>query len=156
VLAGKTLRATTRRLVLIAALIFVVSTVGLVLAVVFQWPTQFDGSGNPNVTAGEVVTGGTATSIPLGPWVALAVFAFLARSRRWWGTLAVVILCLLGVIFVIGGLGEAFAPSTPYVPRAVLVGAGVVYGVLGLSLVLSGIAEFIDRARARLRPSRVS
>ncbi|HKH77641.1 MAG TPA: hypothetical protein VKA51_11840 [Rubrobacteraceae bacterium] len=75
------MRATTRRLVLIAALIFVVSTVGLVLAVVFQWPTQFDGSGNPNVTAGEVVTGGTATSIPLGPWVALAVFAFLARSQ---------------------------------------------------------------------------
>jgi hypothetical protein len=140
---------------LIAALVFVVSTVGLVLALVFQWPTQFDGSGSPNVTAGEVVTGGTATSIPLGPWVALAVFAFLARSRRWWGTLVVVMLCLLGV-FVIGGLGEAFAPSTAYVPRAVLVGAGVVYGVLGLSLVLSGTAELIDRARARLRPSRVS
>jgi predicted phage tail protein len=57
----------------------------------------------------------------------------------------VVVLCLLGGLFVTGAFGEAFAPSTPYVPRAVLVGAGVVYGVLGLSLVLSGIAELIDR-----------
>ncbi len=150
------MRPTRRRLVLIAALIFVVSTVGLVLAIIFQWPTQFDGSGNPNVTAGEVVTGGTATSIPLGPWVALAVFAFLARSRRWWGTLAVVILCLLGVIFIIGGLGEAFAPPTPFVPRAVLIASGVVAGLLGLTLLLSGIADLVDRARTRRLPSRAS
>ena len=150
------MRPTTRRLVLIAALIFVVSTLGLVLAIIFQWPTRFDGSGNPNVTAGEVVIGGTATSIPLGPWVALAVFAFLARSRRWWGTLAVVILCLLGVIFIIGGLGEAFAPPTPFVPRAVLIASGVVAGLLGLTLLPSGIADLVDRARTRRLPPRAS
>ncbi len=150
------MRPTRRRLVLIAALIFVVSTVGLVLAIIFQWPTQFDGSGNPNVTAGEVVTGGTATSIPLGTWVALAVFAFLALSRRWWGTLAVVILCHLGVIFIIGGLGEAFATPTPFVPRAVLIASGVVAGLLGLTLLLSGIADLVDRARTRRLPSRAS
>jgi predicted phage tail protein len=61
----------------------------------------------------------------------------------------------LGALFIVGAFGEAFAPSTLYVPRAVLVGAGVVYGVLGLSLVLSGIAELIDRVRTT-RPSRVS
>ena len=150
------MRPTTRRLVLIAALIFVVSTVGLVLAVVFQWPTQFDGSGNPNATAGEAVTGGTVTSLPLFPWIALAVFALLVRSRRWWGSLAMLVLCFLGALFVLGGLGEAFAPSTPYVPRAVLVTAGVVCVLLGLSLLLSVIADLIDRARAGRRPSRVS
>lgn len=150
------MKLTTRRLVSVAVLIFVVSVVGAVLAVAFQWPTQFDGSGNPNVTAGEFVTGGTATSIPLFPWIALGVFAFLARSRRWWGNVAVVGLCLLGVVFIIGGYGEAFAPSTPYVPRAVLVGAGVVYGFLGLSLLSSGITELIDRARTKRQPSRVS
>ena len=155
-LAGKTLRPTTRRLVLIAALIFVVSTVGLALAIIFQWPTQFDGSGNPNVTAGEVVTGGTVTSLPLFPWIALAVFALLVRSRRWWGSLAMLVLCFLGALFVLGGLGEAFARSTLYVPRAVLVTAGVVCVLLGLSLLLSAIADLIDRARAGRRPSRVS
>jgi hypothetical protein len=150
------MRPTTRRLVSVAGMIFVVSVVGLVLAVIFQWPTQFDGSGNPNVTAGEVVTGGTVTSLPLLPWIALAMFALLARSRRWWGTLAVVVLSLLGALFIIGALGEAFAPPTPYVPRAVLIAAGVVYGLLGLSLLLSGVAELIDRVRAGRRSPRVS
>jgi hypothetical protein len=104
------MKPTTRRVVSIAILLNVVSIVGLVLALIFQWPTQFDGSGNPNVTAEEVVSSGTATSIPLYPWIALIVFTLLARSRRWWGTLAVVVLSFLGAIFILGGLGEAFAP----------------------------------------------
>ena len=150
------MRPTTHRLFSVAVLIFAVSVVGLVLAVIFQWPAQLGGgSGNPSVTAGELVANGTMTSLPLGPWIALVVFALLARSRRWWGTLAVLVLCFLGTLFVIGGLGEAFAPSTPYVPRAVLVTAGVVYVLLGLSLLLSGIADLIDRARAARRPSFV-
>lgn len=141
---------TTRRLVSVAALTFVVSIVGLVLALIFQWPAQLGGgSGNPNITAGELVANGTVTSLPLGPWIALTVFAFLARSRRWWGTLAVVALCLLGALFIFGGMGEAFAPPTPYVPRVVLAAAGVVYGLLGLGLLLSGIMDLIDRVRTR-------
>ena len=151
------MRPTTRRLFSVAVLIFISSVVGLVLALVFQWPTQLGGgSGEPNITAGELVANGTVTSLPLYPWIALTVFALLARSRRWWGTTAAVVLCLLGALFIFGGLGEAFAPSTPYVPRAVLIAAGVVYGGLGLALVLSGIADLIDRARARRQPSRVS
>jgi hypothetical protein len=150
------MRPTTRRLFSVAVLIFIASVVGLVLALIFQWPAQLGGgSGNPNITAGELVANGTVTSLPLFPWIALTVFALLARSRRWWGTIAVVVLCLLGALFIFGGLGEAFAPPTPFVPRAVLVAAGVVYGGLGLALVLSGIADLIDRARARQEPSRV-
>ena len=118
-------------------------------------PGQLGGSGKPNITAGKLVANGTVTSLPLYPWIALTVFALLARSRRWWGSIAVVVLCLLGALFIFGGLGEAFAPSTPYVPRAVLIAAGVVYGGLGLALVLSGVADLIDRVRARRQPSRV-
>jgi hypothetical protein len=151
------MRPTTQRVFSVCVLIFIASAVGLVLALIFQWPAQLGGgSGNPNITAGELVANGTVTSLPLGPWVALTVFALLARSRRWWGTLAVVALCLLGALFIFGGLGEAFAPSTLYVPRAVLIAAGVVYGGLGLSLLLSGIVDLIDRVRARRQPSRVS
>ena len=150
------MRRTTQRLFSVAVLIFIASTVGLVLALIFQWPAQLGGgSGNPNITSGELVANGTVTSLPLGPWIALTVFALLARSRRWWGTIAVVVLCLLGALFIFGGLGEAFAPSTPYVPRTVLIAAGVVYGGLGLALLLSGIADLIDRARTRRQPSRV-
>ena len=150
------MRPTTQRLFSVAVLICAVSVLGLIPAVIFQWPTQFDGSGNPNATAGEAVTGGTVTSLPLFPWIALAVFALLVRSRRWWRSLAVLVLCFLGALFVLGGLGEAFARSTLYVPRAVLVTAGVVCVLLGLSLLLSAIADLIDRARAGRRPSRVS
>ena len=149
------MRPTTQRLFSVAVLICAVSVLGLIPAVIFRRPTQFDGSGNPNVTAGEIVTGGTVTSLPLFPWIALAVFALLVRSRRWWGSLAMLVLCFLGALFVLGGLGEAFAPSTHYVTRAVLVTAGVVCVLLGLSLLLSGIADLIDRARAGRRPSRV-
>lgn len=155
------MRPTTRRLFSVCVLLFVASAVGGVLALVFQWPAQLTrtleggGLGSPSVTVGDLITEGTVTSLPLLPWVALAVFALLARGRRWWGTLAVVALCLLGALFVFGGLGEAFAPPTPHVPRLVLVAAGVVYGGLGLALVLSGVADLVDRARTRRRPSRV-
>ena len=155
------MRPITRRLFSVCVLLFVASVVGLVLALIFQWPAQLTRTleggdlGNPTVTAGESVANGTVTSLPLFPWIALTVFALLARSHRWWGTIAVIVLCLLGALFVFGGLGEAFAPSTPYVPRAVLVAAGVVYGGLGLALVLSGIADLIDRVRAKRQPSRV-
>jgi hypothetical protein len=138
---------TTRRLLIVCVITVLASLLGLVLALVFEWPTQFDGSGSPTVTLEEVVTKGTATSIPVGPWVALVVFAVLARSRRWWGTAAVFVLCLLGPLFVIGGLGEAFAPSNPYVQRSVLVTSGVVASMLGLSLLAAGIADLLERRR---------
>lgn len=47
------MRPTTRRLVSISILILVVSIVGGVLALAFEWPAQFDGQGDPNVGMGE-------------------------------------------------------------------------------------------------------
>src|SRR5918999_4133462 len=87
------MRPTTQRLFSVAVLIFIASVVGLVLALIFQWPAQLGGgSGRPNITAGELVANGTVTSLPLYPWIALVVFALLARSRRWWEAIAVVVL----------------------------------------------------------------
>jgi hypothetical protein len=152
---GSNLRPTTRRLVSVAALILIVSIVGFILAVIFDWPglASFGGPPSANVTLSDIVQG-TLTSIPLPPMIALAVFAFLARSRRWWGTLAVVALCLLGVLFFVAALAEV--QPNPYVPLAALVGAVVAYGILGLLLVLSGVTDLIDRARQRRRASGVS
>lgn len=144
---------TTCRVVAVGAATFVISLLGLVLALVFEWPTQFDGSGAATVTMDELVTKGTATSIPFAPWIALGVFTTLARSRRWWGTVAVVLLCLLGPLFVIGGMGEAFAPANPYVSRAVLVTSGVVAAGLGLTLLASGVADLVDRRRTSRQPA---
>ncbi len=64
-----------------------------------------------------------------------------------------VALCLLGVLCLFAALAEV--QPNPYVPLAVLVGAVVVYGILGLLLVLSGVLDLIDRARQRRRASGV-
>ena len=150
------MRPTTRRIFSVAVLINVLSVVGFILAYVFQWPSEFVRGEvtEHNVTLADIGTG-TVSSIPLAPWIALIVFTVLARSRRWWGTLAVGVVCLLGVVFMIGGYGELSTPPTPYVPRAVLVMAGVVYCVLGLSLLVTGVIDLIDRVRPRRSPSRV-
>ena len=150
------MRPTTRRLFSVAVLINVLSVVGFILAYVFQWPSEFVISEvtEHNVTLADIATG-TVTSIPLAPWIVLVVVTLLARSQRWWGTLAVVVLCLLGVVFMIGGYGELSTPPTAYVPRAVLVMAGVVYCVLGLSLLVAGVLDLVDRVRTRRSPSRV-
>jgi len=142
------MRPTTRRLVSFAVLIFAVWVVGTVVSVVAGWPAQFGGPGNPNNVAGEFLSRGTALSPPLFVMVALAVFVLLARSRRWWGTLGVVGLCLLAVVTFIGSLGEAFAPATPDVPRTVLIASGVLGVIMCPALLYFGTAELIDRARA--------
>lgn len=143
------MQPTTKRLVSVAALISAVSFFGFVLAFIFQWPSYFVPGGvaaDSKVTLGDLVDG-TPLSIPLVPWAVLIAFTFLASSRRWWGTIAVVVLCLLGMLFIFGGWGEAFGPPNPDVPRAVLLAAGLVYGLLGLSLLLSGILDLIDRIK---------
>jgi hypothetical protein len=150
------MRPTTRTLVSFAHLIFVVWVVGTVVSVVAGWPAQFGGPGNPNNVAGEFLSRGTVLSPPLFVMVALVVFVLLARRRRWWGTLGVVGLCLLAVATFVGAMGEAFAPATPDVPRAVLVLSGVLGVLLCPPLLFFGITELIDRVRARREPSRVS
>ncbi len=139
---------TTKRLIAVAVLIWAVSLVGAVLASIFGWHTQL-GSDDLNVTLGELAARGSVTSIPLAPLVALAVFALLARSRRWWGTLAVVGLCFLATVFFAASVAEVEAPFVPSYPRAVLLVSVTVYILLALLLLLSGILDLINRARAR-------
>lgn len=144
------MRPTTRRLVSLGTLIIVLSLVGFLLALIFQWPAQFtlDPNADSNVTLGDFVQG-TVTSIPLIPTIVLATATALAVSRRWWGTLGVVLLALIGPVFVLGGLGEAFSEPTPDVPRAVLAVAGTIYVLLGASLLVFAIIDLIDRMRNR-------
>ncbi len=54
-------------------------------------------------------------------------------------------LVLLSVVFVVGGLGEALAPSTPDVPRAVLVTSGSV----SVALAVAVLSAVVGRLRSR-------
>jgi hypothetical protein len=146
------MRPTTRRLVSVSVLLVVVSIVGTVLA--WWQPVLYD-PGDPTPTVGELIIQGSIVSIPLPPLTALVVFTLLAPNRRWWGTLAVVGLCLLAVVFTAASLAEVLDPYTPRYPSAVLFPSVVVYILLGLSLLVSGIAELVNRVRARRQASRV-
>ena len=141
---------TTQRLISTAVMLSIVSFFGFVLCLIFQWPSQFvlGEVADSRATLSDIVPG-TALSIPLAPWAALIVFTFLATSRHWWGTVAVVIQCVLGLVFVIGGWGEAFGPPNPYVPRTVLLVGGIVWMLLGLSLLIFGVLELVNRLRSR-------
>jgi hypothetical protein len=142
------MKPTKKRLLAVAVLISMVSALGFVLAFVFQWPSHFvlGDVEDSRVTLQDLVAG-TPASIPLTPWAVLVVATLLASSRRWWGTIGVVVLGLLGMVFVLGGWGEVFGPSNPHVPRLVLAACGVVYGLLGLSLSLCAVLDLIGRVR---------
>ncbi len=150
------MRLARQRLFSVAVLAWIVWTVGTVVALVARWPAQFGGPGDPDNVATEFLSRGTVLSPPLFVMAALVVFVLLVPNRRSWGTLGVVGLCLLAVLTFVGSLGEAFAPSTPDVPRTALIASGVVGVLLCPALLLSGVAELVDRARSGRRPSRVS
>ena len=145
------MRPSTRRLVWFAFIVLLLQVVvAIPVAIIFRWPYQFGGPGDPNSVARDVVFAGTAISAPVIPiLVALAALTVLVRSPRWWGTLSAVAFCVVAVLIVIGGLGEAFAPSTPDVPRAVLITSGAVSAALGLTMLLLAAAELRDRVRAQ-------
>lgn len=138
-----------RRVFPVAATVVVLSLVGFVLALVFQWPSDFVLGEKPDskVTLADFVPG-TVTSIPAAPFAVLVLATLLVRSPRWWGTLANVVLPLLGSVFIVGGLGEITSESAD-VPRTVLVVAGATYVLLGSALIVTGVLDLVGRWRDR-------
>lgn len=86
---------------------------------------------------------------PLVPLLVLGGAALLFRKGRHRSTLAAAVMLLLGIVFVIGGLGEALAPSPATAPRAVLVIGGVVAAGGGAALAGLSVATLIDEFRRR-------
>jgi hypothetical protein len=138
-----------RALIATATVLSIVSLIGFALCLIFQWPSLFvlGHTADSKVTLADLVTG-TVLSPPLAPWAILILSTALATSTRWWGTVGVVVLSALGVIFTIGGCGEAFGPANPSVPRAVLLVGGIVWMLLGLSLATFGVRELLARRRS--------
>ncbi len=136
---GGTMTRETRRLLACSVALLAAMLAGAVLAIAAGWPAQFGGGGDPADVASESLSRGTALSPPLAP-VLLFVLALAVamRSGVAWkiGTLLVM---LISLVFVVGGLGEAFAAPTPDVPRAALVISGVVAVLLGTSVIIAAV-----------------
>jgi hypothetical protein len=123
-----------------------------VIGLAERWPAaQFGGAGDPSKIATQWMTKGTALSPPLFMLAAMAaaVVLMLAGSRARARALGACLALMVGVVSVIGTLGEVVAPATPAVPRAVQYGG--VFGAAGsLAVVVTG-AAFL-RARLRAQP----
>jgi len=136
-----------RRFLLVCGLLLLLMVIGSVVSIAAGWPAQFGGRGDPNEVASEFLSRGTALAPPLVPLVLFVIFVAVARRGDRWGTAAVIGTMLLSIIFIIGSLGEAFADSTPDVPRAALVISGVVGTLLPAAVLVTGSA--LLRARAQ-------
>jgi hypothetical protein len=133
-----TIASTTRVLRLPAVLaagllVLAEQLVSLPVALAANWPAQFGESGTD--AGAEWVSRGTALTAPVLPLAILAVALLLARRG---GTVlrrvGVVLAGLCGLVLIVGSLGEAVAPATADVGKAVLVGSGVVGTLLGGAL----------------------
>lgn len=107
--------------------------VGAIVSIVAGWPAQFGGKGDPAEVTSEFFSRGTALAPPFVPLILFAIFVALARRTDRWGTTAIVGTVLLSIIFIVGSLGEAFAESTPHVPRVVLISSGIIGSFVWLS-----------------------
>lgn len=114
------------RLSVVALAVFAYFVVSAVVSIAAGWPSQFEGPGDPSNVASEFVARGTATAPPLLPFLLLGAAGLLVRRRGWVGMTAAGVLLVIGGLFIIGGLGEIFAPEPVTTPRSVLVVGGVV------------------------------
>ena len=133
------------RLLAFGAVVLGVEIIATIVAIVLNLPAQFGGVGTD--AGSEFAARGTAISPPIAPLIVLAGSLLLLRRSDRWATVGCVIVGLLGVLFAIGSIGEAAANGTPDVPRAVLVGSGVVGSLIGVTLVFLAVAALMARSR---------
>jgi hypothetical protein len=140
----------SRSVFLAACLVWLLgASIETVVGVLGDWPAQFGGGGDAAKIDTQWITKGTALSPPL--FLLLAMLAALAAVRfarralvRWLG-LGVAV--AVGVIGVVGSLGEMLAAATPDVPLGVQ-RAGII-GVLVSVAVLAAAVPYARDGRRR-------
>ena len=150
------MRPTTKRLLAACGLYFAIQIPGAVVSVIYGLPGDFvlpgDEPANPDETLGEILSGqGAALVAPPPPLIALIVFMALALSRRSWGAIGTVGICLLSplvalAMFMESVTREVFPPSVSEVPVAVMV---ALFFIVPLLMFVSGVLDLIDRVRTR-------
>lgn len=127
------------------------SVFAALVSIYVGWPAQFGGPGDPTQVFTEFFSRGTATAPPLLPLLFLGLGAVAVRRDGVLGVVGATLLTILGALFVIGGLGEIFAPDPITTPRAVLLAAGLVAIGGGAVLVTASSAVLVRRSRRRLQ-----
>lgn len=153
---SKLMRPTTKRLMVACGMFFAIQIPGAIVSVIYRLPEDltFDeaGAGDPDNVLGEILSGqGAALVAPLPPLIALILFMTLALSRRWWGAVGTVGICLLSLLvaffmFMESVTREVFPPSVSEIPVAVMV---ALFFIVPLFMFVSGVLDLIARVRMR-------
>ena len=86
--------------------LLIYSMISTVFAILNKLPYEFGGTGSPDTVAADSLTHGTAISPPITVLILLAVLAILTSRRGWIGTVAIIGVILLAILFLVAGLGE--------------------------------------------------
>lgn len=127
-----------------------------VVSIAAGWPHRFNGHGRPDQVLADFVGSGTALSPPLWLVVLLAVCWAGLRARSPWRGIALVLLVPVTALLTMGSIGEAVAPATSDVPRAVQLVGGVVDVLVSLALLLLTVVSLVQarRAGAQAQPAQ--
>ena len=152
----KVMRSTTTRLLAACGLYFAIQIPGAVVSVIYGLPGDFvlpgEEPAKPDEVLGEILSGqGAALVAPPPPLIALIVFMALALSRRWWGAIGTVGICLLSplvalAMFMESVTREVFPPSVSEIPVAMMV---ALFFIVPLLMFLSGVLDLTGRVRTR-------
>lgn len=133
-------RSWRRRLLSLCAGVLVLSLGSMIVAIMENWPDQFDDRGRDRAMA-EFVWTGTALSPPLLGLALIAWFAVATQRRDRWGGLAALGLAFVSGLMIIGGIAQAVRPPVPEVPSSVKLAGGVFHAAaFGLVFVVSLLA----------------
>jgi hypothetical protein len=141
-------RPENTRLSVFAVVVLLANVLAATLAVALNWPSQFGGVVGTDAGQ-EWLSRGTAISAPLAPVVCFVLVAVLVRLGGWVGWLGIGLAFLTGVLVFVGGMGELVAEPTDDVSRAVLVAAGVLWGVVAGIFVVLAVAAARERLAHR-------
>lgn len=141
-------RPANTRLSAFALVVLVVNVLATALAVAVNWPSQFGGVVGTDAGQ-EWLSRGTAISAPLAPAACFVLIEILVRLRGRAGWIGVGLAFLTAVLVFVGGMGELVEDPTDDVPRAVLVAAGVLWGVVAAAFVVLATAAARERRGRR-------
>jgi hypothetical protein len=136
-------------LFIVSLLYISVAAIATIVAIVRNLPQDLFGMATGQSAAQEFITLGTAISPPVSVLILQLLLTFLVTSRQWWGTVGVVALGLLGILYLVAGagepiVGEVFAPDTFDFWLALLVTLSF---LLAASMVILAVMELVRRSR---------
>ena len=109
------------------------NALGLVVSLIEKAPKEFGGVGDPDNVLGEFPTQGTLFAAPLAPLLVLILGLWLRGCGRWFAILGLLAVIVVGVLFVVGTLGEPWQPQASDPPLALL----IVWRSVGIALSVS-------------------